>query len=232
MEAPKFVPLEQRFDPGVAPEVAASRFYEDLKLRRSIRKFSDRPVSRETLEWVVRAAGTAPSGANRQPWRFVCISDPEIKRRIRHAAEEEEHLFYTKRASQRWLEDLAPIGTDENKAYLEVAPWLVVLMRLTKTDEGGHVYYGQESVGIALGTFLTAAHFAGLATLTHTPNPMRFLRDVLGRPEHEHPFALIPVGYPADDVEVPEEALKKRRLDEIMVVPEAKDLPDLPPSAS
>lgn len=228
MSAPQFVPLPERHDPGRPPEEAAADFYEVLRKRRSIRAFSDRAVSRETMEWVVRAAGTAPSGANRQPWRFVCVEDPELKRRIRHAAEEEEHLFYTKRASRRWLDDLAPIGTDENKEYLEVAPWVVVLMRLAKTDAGEHVYYGQESVGIALGTFLTAAHFAGLATLTHTPNPMRFLREVLGRPAHEHPFALIPVGYPADAVEVPAEALRKRSLDEVMVVPRAADLPEAP----
>jgi nitroreductase len=174
--------------------------------------FSPRPVARETIEWIVRAAGTAPSGANKQPWRFVCVSDPALKREIRLGAEEEEREFYARRASRRWLEDLAPLGTDADKSYLEVAPWLVVVMRLS-----GRVYYGVESVGIAVGLLLAAAHHAGLATLTHTPSPMAFLGRILGRPASERPFVLVPIGYPAEDCVVPEAALQKKPLEEIMV---------------
>jgi len=202
-------------DPGVPPEAAARSFYEVMNRRRTVRSFSDRPVSRQTIEWICLAAGTAPSGAHKQPWRFVCISDPAIKRRIRQAAEEEEREFYHRRASRRWLEDLAPLGTDASKPFLEIAPWLIVVFQLNKTDDGGMVYYREESVGIATGLLLAAAHHAGLATLTHTPSPMGFLREVLGRPEHERPFVLIPVGYPADDAEVPD--MPRKPLDEIAV---------------
>lgn len=217
-EAPDFVPLPPRFDPGKSPEEASREFYESLSTRRSIRKFSDRPVSRETIEWIVRAAGTAPNGANKQPWRFVCVQTADLKQKIREAAEDEEKKFYAERASQRWLDDLAPLGTDDHKPYLTIAPWLIILMRLGKTDDGGQVYYGQESVGIALGMLFAAIHRAGLSSLCHTPSPMRFLREVLGRPAHENPYALVPVGYPADDCQVPTEALQKKPLDEIMVV--------------
>jgi nitroreductase len=175
--------------------------------------FSPRPVPRETIEWIVRAAGTAPSGANRQPWRFVCVSDPALKREIRLGAEAEEREFYARRASRRWLEDLAPLGTDADKSYLEVAPWLVAVMRTT-----GRVYYGVESVGIAVGLLLAAAHFAGLATLTHTPSPMAFLNRILDRPASERPFVLVPIGYPAEGCVVPEAALSRKPLEEIMVV--------------
>lgn len=209
------IPLD-RYDPGVPPEQAARRFYEIMNKRRTVRMFSDRPVSRETIERIALAAGTAPSGAHKQPWRFVAVSDPETKRKIRVAAEKEEHEFYTKRASDRWLEDLAPFGTDENKPFLEIAPWLIVVFALKQTDDGGQVYYLNESVGIATGMLLTACHHAGLATLTHTPSPMGFLREVLGRPEHERPFLLIPVGYPSDDCIVPK--LTRKPLDEILVV--------------
>jgi len=218
MSAPVFVPLPQRYAPDVGPTDAARTFCERMASRRSVRMFSDRPVARETIEWLVRAAGTAPSGANKQPWRFVCVQDPALKRQIRRGAEEEEREFYTRRASERWIEDLAPLGTDAQKDYLEVAPWLIVVFKLARDDDDSPIYYGNESVGIATGLLLAAAHLAGLVTLTHTPSPMAFLGKILGRPEHERPFVLVPVGYPADDCVVPEAALRKKPLDRIMVV--------------
>jgi nitroreductase len=221
MPSPRFVPLTDRFDPGVPPEEALRTFHDALRRRRSIRAFSDRAVSRETIEWLVHCAATAPSGANKQPWRFVCVSRPETKHAIRLAAEEEERAFYSGRASEQWLEDLAPLGTDEDKRYLDIAPWLVVVFKLTKDDDGGQIYYGDESVGIAVGMFLAAAQMAGLATLTHTPSPMRFLCEVLGRPPNERPFVLIPVGYPADDCEVPEHALWRKPLDQVAIFDDA-----------
>lgn len=192
-----------------------------MNRRRTVRDFSDRPVSRETIEWCVRAAGTAPSGAHKQPWRFVCVSDHAIKRAIRTAAEAEEREFYERRASKRWLEDLAPLGTDPNKPFLEMAPWLIVVFQLVKTDppESGMVYYREESVGIAVGMLLAAIHHAGLASLTHTPSPMGFLREVLGRPEHERAFVVIPVGYPAEGCEVPD--LRRKSLEQIAVFRES-----------
>jgi nitroreductase len=211
-----FVPLEPY--PDVPAEEAARRFAERMASRRSVRMFSDRPVSRATMEWIVRAAAGAPSGANKQPWRFVCVQDPALKREIRRGAEEEERLFYARRAPARWLEDLAPLGTDADKAFLETAPWLVAVFRLARGDDGSPVYYGAESVGIAVGLLLAAAHHAGLATLTHTPSPMAFLNRILGRPDHERPFVLVPVGYPAAGCTVPAAALRKKTLDEVMVV--------------
>ncbi len=205
----------ERYDPGVRPEEAAERFYEVMRRRRTVRMFSDRPVSRETIERVIAAAGTSPSGAHKQPWRFVAVSDPGTKREIRAAAEAEEREFYERRASAEWLADLAPFGTDASKPFLEIAPWLIVVFKLMKTDEGGQVYYVNESVGLATGMLLAAAHHAGLATLTHTPSPMGFLREVLGRPEHERPFLLIPVGYPAEGCVVPR--LERKGLGEIAV---------------
>ena len=218
MHGPELVPLPERHDPGIAPEAAARAFTEAMQKRRSIREFSDRPVSRETIEWIVRTAHSAPSGANKQPWRFVCVQDAETKRKIRLGAEAEEREFYERRANDEWLADLSPLGTDAEKPFLEIAPWLVVVFQLTKGDDGGQVYYLKESVGIACGMLLTAAHLAGLATLTHTPSPMAFLNDILGRPKHERPFLLIPIGYPADHCTVPRAAMQRRPLDEVMVV--------------
>lgn len=204
------------YRPGVESGEAARRFYEVQRLRRSVREFSARNVPRSTIEWCVRAAGSAPSGANKQPWRFVCVSDPGLKARIREAAEAEEREFYERRATPEWLADLAPLGTDSSKPFLEVAPWLIVVFKLAKTDEGGQVYYREESVGISVGLLLAAAHHAGLATLTHTPSPMQFLNTLLGRPLHERAFVVIPVGYAADDCVVPK--LQRKAIEEIMVV--------------
>lgn len=188
-----------------------------LRQRRSVRAFSDRPVPREVIEALVRCASTAPSGANKQPWRFVAVSDPALKREIRLGAEAEEREFYERRANAEWLEDLKPFGTDPDKGFLEVAPWLVVVFQMTKTDDGGQVYYVKESVGLAAGMFLAAAQLAGLATLTHTPSPMGFLRQILRRPDHERPFLLIPVGYPVGTCEVPRHALGRRPLEDVLV---------------
>jgi nitroreductase len=216
--AAPFVPLPARYAPGCSPEEAARRFYDVMNTRRSVRMFSDKPVSRETIEWCVRAACTAPNGANKQPWRFVCVQDPELKHKIRLAAEEEEREFYTRRASQEWLDDLAPLGTDEHKEFLEVAPWLIVVFKLAKDDDGSQVYYNTESVGLAAGLLLAAIHHAGLCALTHTPSPMKFLTEALQRPDHERPFLLIPVGYPAEDCEVPAKALTRKPLEQSMVI--------------
>ncbi len=209
------IPLE-RYDPGVHPEAAAKHFADVMRRRRSVRMFSDRPVSEETIREIVRAAGSAPSGANKQPWRFVCVKDPEVKKQIREAAEEEEREFYSRRAGPEWLADLEPFDTNPDKPFLEIAPWLIVVFKMMKTDDAGQVYYVNESVGIATGMLLAAIHHAGLVSLTHTPSPMGFLGKVLNRPEHERPYLLIPVGYPANDCVVPK--IEKKPVEEIMVV--------------
>lgn len=220
-DAPRFIPPEhpreplRPFLPDEPPAQAARRFYETARLRRTVRMFADTPVPRETIEWAIRAAGTAPSGANKQPWRFVAVSNPDTKHQIRLAAEAEEREFYERRASDRWLADLAPFGTNPDKGFLDIAPWLIVVFALKQTDDGGQVYYLNESVGIACGMLLTALHAAGLATVTHTPSPMGFLREVLARPEHERPYLLIPVGYPAPDATVPK--ITRKPLEEIAV---------------
>lgn len=220
MTAFPHIPLE-RFDPALPAEVAAARFRDSMRLRRSVRFFSDAPVSEETIRACVAAAGTAPSGANKQPWRFVAVANPELKRRVRLAAEAEEREFYERRATPEWLADLAPLGTDAEKPFLETAPWLIVVFKLMKTDPDGDgrqgkVYYVDESVGIATGMLITAIHQAGLVTLTHTPSPMAFLSGVLGRPSHERAFLLLPVGYPAADCTVPN--ITRKPLEEILVV--------------
>ena len=194
-----------------------SDFREVLCHRRSIRHFSDQPVASSLIEEVVRCAATAPSGANKQPWRVVCVRDPELKNKIRMAAEVEEREFYESRATEQWKNDLAPLGTDADKSFLEVAPWLVVVFKLVKGDDGGNVYYADESVGIATGMLLAAAQVAGLATLTHTPSPMKFLGEVLGRPPNERVYMIIPMGWPAIDGHVPVAALCKKPLTEVMV---------------
>ena len=182
--------------------------------RRTIRDFADTPVPQDLIKTVIRLAGTAPSGANFQPWHFVAISDPETKRAIREAAEEEERAFYDGRASDEWLEALAPLGTDDHKPFLETAPWLIAVFA-QKRGEHGKNYYVTESVGLATGMLITALHSVGLGTLTHTPAPMTFLRKICGRPETEKPFVLLVVGYPAEGCEVPVHALDKKSLDEI-----------------
>ena len=217
MAAHPFQPLA--FESKSNEEIlAASRaFYEAVKTRRSVRDFSDRPVAREVIEHALLAAGTAPNGANMQPWYFVAVSRPELKRRIREAAEVEERAFYERRASEEWLEALAPLGTDHEKPFLEVAPWLIVVfLRKFSYDEDGRKrknYYTSESVGIACGFLINALHQAGLATLTHTPSPMKFLNEVLGRPRDERAYMLIVAGHPAADARVP--VIGKKSLDEI-----------------
>jgi nitroreductase len=188
-----------------------------MRLRRSVRAFSERTVPREVVEDCIRAAGTAPNGANHQPWNFVAISDAGVKRRIREAAEDEERAFYGGRAPEEWLDALAPLGTDAHKPFLETAPWLVAIFAESwhPLDDGERRknYYVTESVGIATGILVTAFHHAGLVTLTHTPSPMKFLNGILGRPDNERPFLLLVVGFPADGVEVPD--IGKKPLSEI-----------------
>jgi len=195
---------------------AAEAFFRTMEPRRSVRMFSDAPVPLETIEWCVRAAGTAPSGANKQPWRFVCVREPALKARVRAAAEAEEREFYARRATPGWLADLAPLETTADKAFLEDAPWIVVVFKLMQGDDGGQTYYVNESVGIAVGLFIAAVHHAGLCTLTHTPSPMGFLTGALGRPANERAYLLLPVGRPAPGARVPD--ISRKRLDEIMVV--------------
>jgi nitroreductase len=186
----------------------AEAFRAELARRRTVRQFSDRPVPRELIETCLLAGGTAPSGANLQPWHFVVVGDGAVKTRIREAAEVEERDFYHHRAPKEWLEALAPLGTDEHKPYLESAPWLIAIFAerygINAKGERFSHYYVQESVGIATGFLIAALHHAGLVTLTHTPSPMGFLNDVLGRPAQEKPFLLLVVGYPAADAVVPE----------------------------
>ncbi len=217
---PGFIPLPSyREYPVSEMQQRAADFYANADRRRTVRGFSDRPVPLDIIENCIRTAGTAPSGAHQQPWRFVVVSDPAIKRRVRIDAEREEHEFYTHRAPQDWLQALAPLGTDENKAFLEIAPYLIVVFAesfgLTADGEKVKHYYVQESVGIATGFLIAALHHAGLAMLTHTPSPMGFLNEILGRPTNERPFLNLVVGYPADGVEVP--AIQRKSLEEVAV---------------
>jgi nitroreductase len=184
-------------------------FLDEVSSRRSVRHFSPEPVPREAIVNCIQAAGQAPSGANKQPWTFVLVTDPAVKRRIREGAEAEERAHYGGRASERWLADLEPLGTDEHKPFLEIAPALIVVFarRHGPTPQDQH-YYVSESVGIAAGVLLTALHHAGFATLTHTPSPMKFLNEILARPPHERAYLLIPVGLPADNCRVPDIARK------------------------
>jgi nitroreductase len=197
----------------------AADFYAEVKRRRTVREFSDRPVPREIIENCLLAAGTAPSGANLQPWHFVVIGDPDIKAKIREAAEEEEKEFYAGRAPQEWLDALAPLGTDANKEFLTIAPYLIAIFAKSYDElpDGRRVknYYVQESVGLATGILITGLHHAGLVTLTHTPSPMGFLNKVLDRPKNERPMILLVVGYPEEGVKVPAKALQKKPLSEI-----------------
>jgi nitroreductase len=211
----------ERFDFVEKPEgemIAAGRnFYLEMKKRRSVREFSDRPVPEELIKNAISAAGTSPSGANQQPWHFVVVSDLEVKREIRQAAEREERAFYQDRAPEEWLDALQPLGTDAHKPFLEIAPYLIVIfLKKTTLDENriAHKnYYPTESVGIATGILITALHLSGLATLTHTPSPMKFLNKILGRPDSERPFLILVTGYPSEEAEVP--VISKYPLDEI-----------------
>jgi iodotyrosine deiodinase len=215
---PTFIPLcGYREYPVAEMKARAAEFCAEMRRRRSVRHFSDRAVPREVIEDCVRAAASAPNGANMQPWHFVVVGDPAVKRRIRAAAEEEERAFYTQRASEEWLDALAPLGTDASKPFLETAPYLIAIFAQSHgvAPDGRKVkhYYVQESVGIATGLLIAAVHHAGLVSLTHTPSPMGFLNEILGRPANERPFLLLVVGYPAEDARVP--AITKKPFEEI-----------------
>ena len=218
-EAPRFVPLEfVRYSDD--EQLSRSRgLLDEMRTRRTVRHFSREPVPDELIENAVATAGTAPSGAHQQPWTFVVVSDPSVKRRIREAAETEERRSYESRMPDEWLEALRPLGTDWRKPHIEDAPFVIVVFeQVYRVREDGAKtkhYYVRESVGIAVGLLLASLHHAGVATLTHTPSPMGFLREILGRPESERPYALIPVGYPAAGCTVP--ALERKPVDEILV---------------
>ncbi len=220
LSEPKFIPLDFQMIESETEQIRrAGEFYAQLNTRRTVREYSNQNVPFELIEKAILTAGTAPSGANMQPWRFVVVRDAETKRKIREAAELEESESYHKRMSEKWLRRLAPLGTDEHKPFLEIAPFLIIVFRITSVIEDGEsepTYYSQESVGIAVGMLLAALHNAGLATLTHTPSPMKFLQEILGRPKNEIPFVLIPVGYPAENTQVPD--IKRKPLGEIMQV--------------
>lgn len=198
----------------------AAAFYADISRRRTVREFSDRPIPAGVIENCLLAAGTAPNGANLQPWHFVVVTDPAIKKQIRAAAEAEERDFYNGKAPPEWLDALAPLGTDEHKPFLETAPVLIVIFAQSYglLPDGRKVkhYYVQESVGIAAGILITAVHNAGLVSLTHTPSPMGFLNQIVGRPSYERPFLLLVVGYPAENAQIPTHAQKKKPLEEIV----------------
>jgi nitroreductase len=197
----------------------ARAFLETMRRRRTVRDFSDRSVPRDVLEDCLLAAGTAPNGANRQPWRFVVVGDPDIKSRIRHEAEVEEEAFYSGKAPREWLDALEHLGTDENKPFLERAPWLIVIFaesyEVMEDGTKAKNYYVTESVGIATGMLITALHHAGLVTLTHTPSPMKFLNGLLDRPDNERPFLILVVGYPEDDATVPD--ITKKPIEDIAI---------------
>lgn len=190
-------------------------FYQFMDQRRTVRDFSDRPVAKEVIDQLLLTAATAPSGAHKQPWTFCAVQDPSIKSQIRVAAEKEEYESYNGRMSATWLRDLAPLGTDWHKPFLEIAPWLIVAFAQSTGPEKEKHYYVQESIGIACGMLITAIHQAGLVTLTHTPSPMNFLKNILGRPDNERPFLLLPVGFPAEETYVPD--IQRKKLDEIVV---------------
>ncbi|MEX2530821.1 MAG: nitroreductase family protein [Gemmatimonadota bacterium] len=220
---PHFVPLEgYPYRSDVQMLDRARAFSEEMGRRRTVREFSDEPVPREIVEQCIRAAASAPSGANRQPWHFVLVSNPAVKREIRIAAEKEEEDFYSGRAPREWLDALGPLGTDSRKAFLERAPHLIAVFAeshgIAPDGTQQKNYYVRESVGLAAGILIAALHRAGLATLTHTPSPMGFLNRILNRPARERPFLLVPVGRPAADAQVPKAALRKKSFAEICTV--------------
>jgi iodotyrosine deiodinase len=207
-------PETERLDPSESTRICRD-LAEQMAGRRTIRDFSTEPIPLDAVREAIRAAATAPSGANLQPWRFVVVTDPERKRLLRQGAEEEERTFYETRATDEWLAALAPIGTDWRKPFLEDAPVVIAVFEVHGSDATPKPYYAKESVGIAVGILLTALHRAGFATLTHTPSPMRWITEVLERPAHERPFVLIPVGYPAPGARVPD--IGRKPLDEVLV---------------
>ncbi len=197
----------------------SKRFFEWIDKRRTVRDFSDKPIPREVIDNILRSASTAPSGAHKQPWTFCVVSNPELKKKIKEAAEKEEFDSYNSRMSEDWLNDLKPLGTDWHKPFLEIAPYLIIVFKKAfDLDEDGNKknnYYVNESVGLAAGFLLTAIHDAGLVALTHTPSPMNFLTKLLERPQNERPFLLIPIGYPVEETYVPK--IERKPLDEIAV---------------
>ncbi len=211
----KFYPIEYSLEEML---LRSESFYQKMDQRRSIREFSEKPVSKTIIENLIKTASTAPSGAHKQPWSFCAISNPKIKSEIRKAAEIEEKESYENRMSDSWLKDLAHLGTDMNKPFLEKAPWLIAIFKKTfEYDKKGkklNNYYVNESVGLAVGMLITAIHNAGLVTLTHTPSPMRFLSKILNRPDNERPFLLLPVGYAKDPTYIPD--LKRKNLNKIV----------------
>ena len=218
MLSPRFLPYVGHHNyPADEMRQRALSFCEQMSQRRTVRQFSNRPVSRDIIEQCIRSAATAPSGANLQPWHFVVVTDPSLKRQIRAAAEREEREFYQHRAPKEWLEALAPLGTDEHKPFLEAAPFLIAIFveRYGKLPDGRQVkhYYPTESVGIATGILIAAIHYIGLVSLTHTPSPMKFLNEILGRPTNESCFLLLVVGYPAEDAVVPD--IKRKRFEDV-----------------
>lgn len=219
MQSEQFIPYPhiQRSDEEILQ--CSKVFYEQMNKRRSLRFFSDRPIEKAVIEQLILTASAAPSGAHKQPWTFCAVSDPFIKSEIKKAAEKEEYVNYNGRMSEEWLEDLTPFGTNWEKPFLEIAPWLIVLFKkaydLNEDGSKAKNYYVNESVGIAAGFLITAIHQAGLVTLTHTPSPMNFLQTLLQRPENERPYLLLPVGHPAEDATVP--VLKRKALNEVSV---------------
>lgn len=193
----------------------AKTFYQKMDKRRSVREFSDMFVSQKVIEQIILTASSAPSGAHKQPWTFVAVQNPLIKSEIRKAAEKEEFESYQKRMTDEWLDDLKPLGTDWQKPFLEIAPWLIIIFAQTTSPDKKKHYYVQESCGIAAGFLISAIHHAGLVTLTHTPSPMNFLKKILNRPDNEKPFLLLPVGYPANDCYVPD--IQRKEISEIAI---------------
>lgn len=213
-----FIPYKALHFPEAEMLERSRMFYELMDQRRTVREFSDKPIPPEVIENIIMTASTAPSGAHKQPWTFCVVTDPGIKRAIRIAAEEEEYTNYHGRMSEEWLRDLAPLGTDEHKPFLEIAPCLIVVFKKSYDlveGEKRKCYYVNESVGLASGFLLAAIHNAGLVSLTHTPSPMNFLQKILNRPENEKPFLLIPVGYPADEVRVPD--LERKSKEDVLI---------------
>ena len=214
------IPLPDRMDyPHPEMIERAEAFYEEMRKRHTVREFSNRPVPREVIEYAVKAAGTAPSGANHQPWYFSIIGSAELKKELRERAEAEERAFYSGKAGEEWLDALTPLGTDDQKPYLETAPWIIAIFGQRKGGIRKGIerqnYYVPESVGIAMGFLISALHHSGVATLTHTPKPMTFLNDLCGRPASEKPYLLLVCGYPADGATVPVHAKVKKSFEEI-----------------